>query len=332
MAFPAGLTLVTVAIKLDLPPSGGATGTVRFSSPAALVGASDNSIVPPFTVTVSLAADGSAAVQLPATNDPDWTPQDWAYAVRVQAGTQDFRGTLQLDHLAPSVQLADLLQVDGAATPGVTYATLAQLTAASDNLTADIDTVADDVTSLTASVFRASDHGLVAWSFDPANIQGGTILPTAGLLQVVRVRTLSPVATSIEMYVTAGGTSLTSGQCFAAVFNGAGALLGAGAVTGSAHGTGVAGWGDAGRKSLPLSVAQAVVPNADYLVGFYANTAGTLPTFARAANVVDGSALNLGMSAPTLRFSSANAGLTTTMPANVGAQTAIGTAWMVGIR
>lgn len=183
-----------------------------------------------------------------------------------------------------------------------------------------------------AGSWKATDHGLVAWSFDPANMQAGTILPTAGLLQVVRVRALTSVATSIEMYVTAGGTTLTSGQCLAALYSGAGALLGAGAVTASAHGTGATGWGDAGAKSLPLTVAQAVTPYADYLVCFYANTGGTLPTFARAAAVASGAALNVGMAAPTLRFSSANSGLTTAMPANVGAQTAIGTAWLVGIK
>lgn len=182
-----------------------------------------------------------------------------------------------------------------------------------------------------AGDWRATDHSLVGWSFDPADIQGGTILPTAGLLQAVRVRPLAPVVTNIDMYVTAGGSSLTTGQCLAGLFNAAGALLGAGAVTASAHSTGVAGWGDAGAKRLPLSVAQAVTAYADYLVAFYANTAGTLPTFARAAALSHGAALNAGMSAPTLRFSTANTGLTTAMPANVGAQTAVGTAWWVGL-
>lgn len=186
--------------------------------------------------------------------------------------------------------------------------------------------------ALSAGNWRASDQGLVAWSVDPATMQGGTILPTGGLLQVVRVRALSAVATSIEMYVTVGGASLTSGQCFAALFNGAGALLGAGAVTASAHSTGAAGWGDAGPKSLPLTVAQGITPYADYLIGFFANAGSTLPTFARAAAVASGAALNVGMSAPTFRFSSADSGLTTAMPANVGTQTAIGTAWMVGIK
>lgn len=188
------------------------------------------------------------------------------------------------------------------------------------------------LSAVSAGSWRATDHGLVAWSFDPAMVTGGTILPTAGLLQVVRVRALTSVATSIEMYVTTGGASLTSGQCFAALYNNAGALLGAGAVTASAHGTGATGWGDAGAKSLPLTVAQGVTPYADYLVAFYANTGGTLPTFARAAAVASGAALNLGMAAPTLRFSSADTGLTTAMPANVGSQTAIGTAWLVGIK
>lgn len=180
-------------------------------------------------------------------------------------------------------------------------------------------------------IVSAADHGLAGWTFDPAGIQGGTILPTAGLLHVVRVRTSSAVVTNIEMYVTTGGSSLTSGQCRAAIYNDAGALLGAGAVTASAHGTGATGWGDAGRKILPLTVAQAVTAGGWIRVAFYANTAGSLPTFARGANVTAGAALNAGLSAPGLRFSTADTGLTTAMPANIGSQTATGTAWWIGV-
>lgn len=180
-------------------------------------------------------------------------------------------------------------------------------------------------------IVSAADHGLTGWTFDPALIQAGTILPTAGLLEVVRVRTSAAAVTNIEMYVTAGGSSLTSGQCLAAIYNDAGALLGAGAVTASAHGTGATGWGDAGRKVLPLTVAQAVTAGSWIRVAFYANTAGTLPTFARGAAVSSGAAVNAGLSAPGLRYSTADTGLTTAMPANIGSQTALGTAWWVGV-
>lgn len=129
MAFPASLTLVTVAIQFDVPPSGGATGSVTFISRQPLNGTTDGSIVPPFALPTSLATDGSGTIALPANNDPQWSPSGWAYTVQAQVNGTTRYGTLQLDYQATSVQLADLIQWDGAAVTGTTYATLAQLTA-----------------------------------------------------------------------------------------------------------------------------------------------------------------------------------------------------------
>lgn len=175
---------------------------------------------------------------------------------------------------------------------------------------------------------RPVDHNLAGWTFDPVQIQAGTVLPTAGLAYVARIRAVSNVISNIHFHVTAGGTSLTSGQCFASLHNDAGALLGAGAITASAHGTGAAGWGDAGYKTLPLNVAQGVVPYDYYRILWWFNGAGG-PAFAR-ASAVAASVINAGMSAPVLRFSTANSGLTTAAPGNIGAQTADSQAWWVG--
>lgn len=128
MGWPATLTLVTVNYRFDLPPDGGATGRIKFTAAYPLQGATDNSMVPPFTVTGATATDGTGSVVLPATNDPDWTPVDWAYTVTAAVGGATITGTLQLDYQTTSVQLADRLQVDGTAAAGTTYATLAQLT------------------------------------------------------------------------------------------------------------------------------------------------------------------------------------------------------------
>lgn len=133
MAFPADLALVTVNVQFDLPTTGGAAGTVTFTARWPLLGPSAGSIVPPFGRTILLDANGAGTVILPATNDPQWTPVDWAYEVTARVGGRSVYGSLQLDHATPSVQLADLLQISGSATPGVTYATLAQLQAYVDS-------------------------------------------------------------------------------------------------------------------------------------------------------------------------------------------------------
>lgn len=121
MTFPAGLTLVTVHGRADFPPSGGASGQARFERPVTLVGGADNSIVPPRPEYAVLDAAGEFTISLPATNDPDWTPQGWAYAVEITTTGGVIRGTLQLDYQTAAVELADLLQVDGTAVAGTSY-------------------------------------------------------------------------------------------------------------------------------------------------------------------------------------------------------------------
>lgn len=345
MPFPAGLQLVSVHGRLDTLPSGGAAGTVRFECPYTLVGATDNSIVAPFWVSAGLDASGEFTISLPATNDPQWTPQGWAYSVRINVGVATITGTLQLDYQTTSVELADLLQVDGAATAGTTYATLAQLTAVDADVTAaeaDIATLETDVATLTsglatatataslasAGYVKATDHTTLAgWTFDPAMVQAGTILPTAGLANVARIRVLGNTVTNIHFHFTVAGSGLTAGQCFAALYNDAGALLGAGAITGDQ----AANWASGGFKTCALSVAQGVTPYAFYRVLWWAN-GSTMPTLSRAVNS-SSAILNAGMTAPTLRYSSADTGLTTaaSVPANIGAQTGTATAWWVGV-
>lgn len=124
MPFPAGLTLVAVHGRVDSLPSGGASGQVCFTRPYALVGGVDNSIVPPRPEYATLDAAGEFTISLPATNDPDWTPVNWAYSVEINTSAGLIRGTLQLSYLTASVELADLLQVDGTAVAGTTYIAL----------------------------------------------------------------------------------------------------------------------------------------------------------------------------------------------------------------
>jgi len=170
----------------------------------------------------------------------------------------------------------------------------------------------------------SADHNMVGWTFNPAMIQGGTILPTAGLLHVVRVKITSTVITNIVMHVSTAGATLTANRNLAAIFNSAGALLGAGAVTADQS----TAWSSTGLKTMPLSVAQAVSGSSVY-VGFYANGT-TLPTFSRAGTALAGVS-NVGLAAPNFKYATADTGLTTAMPANIGTQTAIATTWWVGL-
>lgn len=176
------------------------------------------------------------------------------------------------------------------------------------------------------------DHGLVGWTFDPKYQQGGTTVPTAGLAHVVRVRSLSSVISNIHFHVTTGGTSLTSGQCYAAVYNDAGALLGEGAITGSLHSTGTGGWGDTGAKVCALSTPQGgITPGAWYKVLFWWNGSAGMGLSRGSAG--GSSILNIGLTASTARWATANSGLTTALsvPSNIGTTSGGTAAWWVGL-
>lgn len=139
MTFPATLTLVTVRAAFASPPSGGATGRVRYEALYPLIGAADNAIVRPFTTVAVLDADGVATAELPATDDPQWVPVAWAYRVTCEVDGQVFTGTLQLSYLSATAELADLLQLDGAAQPGITYIPLSQRSIAGGVAALDAD-------------------------------------------------------------------------------------------------------------------------------------------------------------------------------------------------
>lgn len=120
VTFPAGLTLVSVTGRVPTATSGQAS----FVRPYTLVGAADNSMVPPDTRYAALSATGEFTIELPATNDPGWIPVDSPLLVEIVSNSGIIRGTVLLDYQTTSVELADLIQVDGAATVGTSYIAL----------------------------------------------------------------------------------------------------------------------------------------------------------------------------------------------------------------
>lgn len=184
----------------------------------------------------------------------------------------------------------------------------------------------------TYQTIRPLDHGtLTAWNFDPgACVQAGTVVATAGLSYIFRFRALSTVISNLHVHLTAGGVSLTANQCFMSLHNDAGAQLGPGAITGSLHATGAGGWGDGGFKTLPLNTPMLVTPYAWYKARLWFNGT-TGPTLSRGTNSA-AAIIDAAMTAPALRWATADAGLTTAglAPANLGALTGSNTAWWIG--
>lgn len=365
MAFPVSLTLIAVNVRADLLPGGGSTGwaRLRYDGPP-LTGPSADSIVAYVDETETFAADGTCTLQVPATNATGWTPQDFTYEVTVCSGSRVRRGTVQLDRGTTTVNLADVVQWDGVATTGTTYATLGQVAAVQSDLTdaqaqlalkaplasptftgtvggitksmvglGNADNTSDAAKPVSTAQLAAilqyhaalpSDHGLVGWTFDPAPGVFAALLLPAAGLMKVAKVRAMSSVVTNILFHFTVGGASLT-NCFAALYTEAGAILGPGAVTADQS----TAWQSGGTKICPLVTPMAVTPGAIYRVGWWWNGT-TAPTQSRGSN--SGSPIvNVNQTASTARFATANSGLTNSAPANLASLAGDSTAWWVGL-
>ena len=173
-------------------------------------------------------------------------------------------------------------------------------------------------------LYTLADYGAAAWTDDPSNFNGQTLTsPTAGTVYLVRL--IVPVAaavTSIWMHVVTAGVGLTSGQCFAALYSSAGALLQTSVDQATA-------WGSTGLKQMTIT-SQPLTAGFCYVAQFQ-NFATSAARFHAGSNGV--AAINFGLAAANSRFASdsTNTGRTTTMPATLGTLAAASNATWVGL-
>lgn len=166
-----------------------------------------------------------------------------------------------------------------------------------------------------------ADHGLLSWTYDPAQAAAGSILGTAGQVNFARLHIpFSCSITNIWLYITSAGSGLTSGQSFAGLYSSAGNLLGATADQSTP-------WASTGSKSMAISGGAVAVTPGDYLIGFFSNGT-TLPTFLRG---VSQAANSVNLSAANSRFGTASSGNTTAMPSAIGTLAVASNAWWVGL-
>jgi hypothetical protein len=157
------------------------------------------------------------------------------------------------------------------------------------------------------ALFSPLDHNLLTWTMDPALTQGGTIL-TAGVLYLARIklpedRTVTNLITS----VTTGGSTLTAGQNFGALYTSTGTQV---AITADQS----ASWTGAGAKTMALAGGPYALTAGTYYAALLANGT-TPPTFLR-GHGVSTSTLNIGLTAAAGRSLTSGAGQTTP-PASV---------------
>lgn len=152
------------------------------------------------------------------------------------------------------------------------------------------------------------DYGAVAWTDDPATLNGQTTTtPVAGTIYLTKL--MVPVActvTSIWMTVITAGSALTSGQCFAALFSSAGALLQTTADQATA-------WGTTGNKQM--TITSTPLPAGFCYVGQFQNWGTSAARFHAGSNGV--AAINFNLATASSRFATdaTNTGRTTSMPA-----------------
>lgn len=164
------------------------------------------------------------------------------------------------------------------------------------------------------------DHGLITWTQDPATCAAGQLVATAGTVNFARIHLPeAKTITNILLFVSTAGVTLTSGQCFAALYTAAGALVASTADQATA-------WQSTGTKTMALSSAQPCAAG-DYLVAFFYNGT-TAPTFLRG---VSQSAINAGLSASTSRYGTAATGQTTAMPGSIGTLAGASNAWWAAL-
>lgn len=160
-----------------------------------------------------------------------------------------------------------------------------------------------------------ADRGWLAWTQAVSAPQQGTALTTAGTLYLMRLRRVpAGTVSNALIFVTAAGVTLTSGQCFAALYTAAGALVAQTADQATS-------WASTGLKTMAFTAPYSNPSTQDLYLGVWFNGT-TGPALARGTGV-SAALINAGLSSPNFAMASADTGLTTTPPANFAAQTSL---------
>jgi hypothetical protein len=171
-------------------------------------------------------------------------------------------------------------------------------------------------------IFDPTDHGLISWNYDVSLGNAASApLATAGTLYTQKLHV--PVASSVTnilCYVATVGGTLTSGQCFAALYQG-GNLIGQTADQSVA-------WTSTGAKTMALVGGPFNVAAGDVQVVFWFNGT-TGPALYRTAG--NATFMNFGLSAANSRWGTADTGKTTTAPGTLATIAQAGVAYWAGI-
>ena len=111
MARPTLITVQGTYLKPDGTPE---TGTVTFRSEVSVLSSATETVMAPGPIRKTLDETGSFSVEIPATNDPAWSPEGWTYAFHAKLSEASLHfhvlvpydtpgGVLYLSQILPSV-------------------------------------------------------------------------------------------------------------------------------------------------------------------------------------------------------------------------------------
>jgi hypothetical protein len=167
------------------------------------------------------------------------------------------------------------------------------------------------------------DRGYLAETMPGYAIASSSIPSVAGRLEFARLKVpIGVPVTNIVMHVVTAGSTLTSGQCFAVLFDAACNKIGVTADQATA-------WASGGTKTMALASGPFQVSTPYAFVGFWYNGT-TSPAWARGGSISAAPANGTQVS-PNLWFGTADTGLTTTAPAKMAGQAAGSATWWVAL-
>lgn len=96
MSFPITITVNGTLSKIDGTPE---KGYIVFQAPINVLSGADDSVVVPSYKVATLGTDGSFSLALPASNDPNWNPNNWVYRVteHLSSGKKEFTTIVPYD-------------------------------------------------------------------------------------------------------------------------------------------------------------------------------------------------------------------------------------------
>lgn len=173
------------------------------------------------------------------------------------------------------------------------------------------------------------DYGFKAWTFDYATVSANAVVPNPGGLHLVRFRNESAgflKVRTLSVYVVTAGAGLTNVGFGVWNYAVGGAKLGSIVNTAGAV---AADFQSVGLKTITLPTPVIIPPGGRFYLGFWF-TGTTLPALLRGST--NGNIVNIGTTAPLMRYVSVNAaGLTDTAPNNFGTLSLGANAWWAAV-